>query len=192
VETEIMENENKLRKELLEWLETIVISVVCVVLVITFLFRMVGISGASMEETLHGSDRVIISGAFYTPKQGDIVVVSRDYMVEEDGTTPEPIIKRIIATEGQEVYLDFDNNTVYVDGQALDEPYVKGIMGEGQIPIPNPHVVKEGCVFVLGDHRTVSKDSRTADVGDIDCRYILGKAIVRVYPFDQIKVLANG
>jgi signal peptidase I len=53
-------------------------------------------------------------------------------------------------------------------------------------------VVKEGCVFVLGDHRTVSKDSRTADVGDIDCRYILGKAIVRVYPFDQIKVLANG
>jgi signal peptidase I len=84
VEIEIMENENKLRKELLEWLETIVISVVCVVLVFTFLFRMVGISGASMEETLHGSDRVIISGAFYTPKQGDIVVVSRDYMVEED------------------------------------------------------------------------------------------------------------
>jgi signal peptidase I len=65
-------------------------------------------------------------------------------------------------------------------------------MGEGAIPIQNPHVVKEGCVFVLGDHRTVSKDSRTADVGDIDCRYILGKAIVRVYPFDQIKVLANG
>ncbi len=184
--------DKKLHKEILEWLETIVVSVVCVVLVFTFLFRMVGISGASMEDTLLDQERVILFSAFYTPKQGDIVVVSRDYIKEEDGTSPEPIIKRIIATEGQEVYLDFENNTVYVDGVALDEPYVKGYMGEGAIPIQNPHVVKEGCVFVLGDHRTVSKDSRTADVGDIDQRYILGKAVLRVYPFDRIQVLSHG
>lgn len=188
--------EEKKRSELLDWLDTIVVSVVVVVLIFTFIFRMVGISGASMQDTLQSNDRVILYSAFYQPKVGDIVVVSRDYLTNEDGTSPEPIIKRIIATEGQEVYLDYDNNQVYVDGVALEEPYLsedsmKTILTPGRIPIENPHTVADGCVFVLGDHRTVSKDSRTAEVGDIDKRYILGRAVLRVFPFDEIKVLTH-
>ncbi|MBR3844573.1 MAG: signal peptidase I [Clostridia bacterium] len=185
------ETKQKSRKETVEWLSTLVVSILVVVLLFTFCFRMVGISGSSMEDTLQSQDRVIIRSAFYTPKAGDIVVLSRDYITEEDGTSPEPIIKRIIATEGQEVYLDFANNKVVVDGVALEEPYVKGVLNEGRVPIQNPHVVKEGCVFVLGDHRTVSKDSRTAEVGDVDTRYILGEAMVRIFPFTDMKGLWN-
>ncbi len=179
------------KKETVEWLSTLVTSILVVVLLFTFFFRMVGISGSSMENTLQNNDRIIIRSAFYEPEAGDIVVLSRDYIKEDDGTSPEPIIKRIIATEGQEVFLDFDNNLVYVDGVALAEPYVKGVLNEGRIPIQNPHVVKEGCVFVLGDHRTVSKDSRTAEVGDVDSRYILGKAMVRIFPLNEMKGLWN-
>lgn len=191
METQTTEKLNKSRKETVEWLSTLVVSILVVVLLFTFCFRMVGISGSSMENTLQSQDRVIIRSAFYTPEAGDIVVLSRDYITEEDGTSPEPIIKRIIATEGQEVYLDFENNKVFVDGVALEEPYVKGVLTEGRLPIQNPHVVKEGCVFVLGDHRTVSKDSRTAEVGDVDSRYILGKAMVRIFPFTDMKGLWN-
>ncbi len=191
METQTTEQINKSRKETVEWLSTLVVSILVVVLLFTFCFRMVGISGSSMEDTLQSQDRVIIRSAFYTPQVGDIVVLSRDYITEEDGTSPEPIIKRIIATEGQEVYLDFENNKVFVDGVALEEPYVKGVLNEGRVPIQNPHMVKEGCVFVLGDHRTVSKDSRTAEVGDVDSRYILGKAMVRIFPFTDMKGLWN-
>ncbi len=179
------------KKETVEWLSTLVTSILVVVLLFTFFFRMVGISGSSMENTLLNNDRIIIRSAFYEPQAGDIVVISRDYIKEDDGTSPEPIIKRIIATEGQEVFLDFDNNLVYVDGKPLEEPYVKGVLNEGRVPIQNPHVVKEGCVFVLGDHRTVSKDSRTAEVGDVDARYILGKAMVRIFPLTEMKGLWN-
>ena len=179
------------KKETVDWLSTLVTSILVVVLLFTFFFRMVGISGSSMENTLQNKDRIIIRSAFYEPQAGDIVVISRDYIKEDDGTSPEPIIKRIIATEGQEVFLDFENNLVYVDGVALQEPYIKGVLNEGRIPIQNPHVVKEGCVFVLGDHRTVSKDSRTAEVGDVDSRYILGKAMVRIFPLNEMKGLWN-
>lgn len=176
----------------MEWLDTLVSAIIIVVLLFTFFFRMVGISGSSMEDTLQDGDRVIISTAFYTPRQGDVIVVSRDYIKDENGESPEPIIKRIIATEGQEVFLDYENNCVYVDGELLDEPYVKGFLSKSSNPIQNPHVVEEGHVFVLGDHRTVSHDSRAAEVGDIDCHYILGKAVLRIYPFSDFKVITHG
>ncbi len=174
-------------KEVLEWLETVVSAVVIVVLMFTFLFRMVGISGDSMMQTLHNGERVILMSAGYTPDNGDIVVISRDYMVGDK----EPIIKRIIATEGQEVYLDHENNLVYVDGVALDEPYIffendplnSNIIGQ------NPHTVPAGHVFVMGDHRDNSLDSRM--LGDIDQRYILGRAVLRVFPFDKMAVLTK-
>ena len=174
------------KQELAEWIETIVSSVVVVVLLFTFCFRMVGISGGSMMQTLHDGERVILFSVGYQPKQGDIVVVSRDYMQSDK----EPIIKRIIATEGQEVRLDCENNKVYVDGVALDEPYVfneRDPLVKEQIAVENPHVVKEGHVFVLGDHRDNSLDSRA--IGDVDERYILGRAVLRVYPLNQLAVL---
>ncbi len=174
---------NKQQKEVLEWLEMFVVSILIVVLAFTFFFRMVGISGSSMEQTVFNGERVIIFSAFYQPKQGDVVVVSRDYLLQEK----EPIIKRIIATEGQEVYLDHENNKVFVDGKELNEPYVYSqydpLVPEG-IMVENPHVVQEGCVFLMGDHRDVSLDSRAT--GDIDQRYILGKVLLRVFPFEKI------
>ncbi len=186
-------NAARRRSDAIDWLETIAYSAITVILLFTFLFRMVGISGSSMEDTLFTNDRVIILSAFYSPTPGDIVVVSRDYMTEADGSTPEPIIKRVIATEGQTVYFDYDANQVYVDGQLLNEPYVKpgSITRPGMEPIENPHTVAKGCIFVMGDNRTVSKDSRTATVGDIDRRYVLGRAVLRVFPVSDFSLLTN-
>ncbi len=184
----------KAKTEVLDWLDTVVISVLAVVLVFTFVFRMVGISGGSMQHTLEDGDRVIIMSAFYAPRQGDIVVISRDYLADENGESPEPIIKRIIATEGQTVYIDYANDRVLVDGVALEESYVcteDGTATSGRIMAQNPYVVEPGKVFVMGDHRLVSRDSRAADVGAIDQRYILGRAVLRVYPFNQIEVLTD-
>lgn len=181
----------KASAEIIEWADSIVISVFVVVLLFTFVFRMVGVKGSSMENTLQSGDKVIIYNLMYTPKVGDIVVISRSDLIENDGSTAEPIIKRVIATEGQTVRLDFNNNAVYVDDQLLDEPYVKGITIPGRIPMENPYTVPEGHVFVMGDHRSVSKDSRTQEVGAIDVRYILGKAVFRVFPVSKAGVLSS-
>ena len=141
-------------------------------------FRVVVVSGPSMMQTLKNGDALILlSNVFYkSPKYGDIVVASKDSF--KNG---EPIIKRVIATEGQTVDIDFDKGIVYVDGVALDEPYTNTTTNlfEGAA---FPQLVKEGCVFVLGDNRNDSMDSRSVDIGQIDCRELLGKAIFLVLP----------
>ncbi len=186
-------NENKAKKsgrEIIEWADSVAISVLCVVLLFTFVFRMVGVKGTSMQDTLQSGDKVIIYNLFYTPKAGDIVVISRADLIEGDGNVAEPIIKRVIATEGQTIYFDFDSGAVYVDGQKLDEPYIKDKTIPGRIPMDNPYTVPAGHVFVMGDHRSVSKDSRTAEVGAIDTRYILGKAVFRLFPANEAGVIS--
>ena len=183
-------NEKKQGRELIEWVDSVAISVLCVVLLFTFVFRMVGVKGTSMQDTLQSGDKVIIYNLFYTPKAGDIVVISRSDLIEGDGQTAEPIIKRVIATEGQTIRFDFDSGAVYVDEQRLDEPYIKDKTIPGRIPMENPYTVPEGHVFVMGDHRSVSKDSRTAEVGAIDTRYILGQAIFRIFPTNKAGVIS--
>mgnify|MGYP003377979871 CR=1 FL=1 len=101
-----------------EWLEALIASLIVVVVVFTFLFRVVNVSGSSMLPTLESNDRVLLSSLFYTPKQGDVVVISRTVGLSK------PIIKRVIATEGQTVDIDFNRGIVYVDGEALEEPYI--------------------------------------------------------------------
>ena len=147
-------------------------------LVYVLFFRAVVVVGDSMYDTLVSGDRLLVLNnlVYSEPKQGDIIVASKDSF--RDG---ECIIKRVIATEGQEVDIDFITGTVYVDGEALDEPYIYAatLRDEG---VEFPLVVDEGCVFVMGDNRMVSMDSRDPEIGLIDVREILGKAIFLIIP----------
>ena len=177
------------KKELIEWLGVVASALIIVVILFGFVFRVAIISGDSMKNTLINGDVVVISNFNYTPKQGDIVVVSRntentpESMREENG----PIIKRVIATEFQIVNIDFETGTVYIDNMPLDEPYISTPtvdQYDGKFPITVP----EGCIFVLGDNRGVSLDSRSSRIGDggmIDTRYVLGRAVYRIFPFDK-------
>ncbi len=150
------------------------------VIMVAFLvfFRIIVVSGPSMKQTLLDGDYLLlISNLFYhDPKQGDVVVVSkRSY---DDG---KPIVKRVIATEGQIVDMDFENGFVYVDGLPLEEDYVNTPtnLDEGTV---FPQIVEEGCVFVMGDNRNNSKDSRSPEIGQVDTRQILGKVALLLFP----------
>lgn len=162
-------------------LHDVVFLVAGVLLVFSLLFRIVIVSGPSMKNTLIDGDWLLLVGnvLYNDPKQGDVVVACKESY--ENGT---PIIKRVIATEGQTVDIDFEEGIVYVDGAALDEPYIltETTLFEG---VTFPLVVDEGCLFVLGDNRGESKDSRSKDIGLIDRREILGKAIFVLFPGNE-------
>ena len=149
-----------------------------------------------MNNTLEENDRVFIYNLFYTPKAGDIVVISRnssnDSALQESGK--EPIIKRVIAVAGDTVDIRFEDGIgyVYVNGVLQDEPYIREPISEYK-PILEairfPAFVPDGCIFVMGDNRNASLDSRSALIGDcgmIDTRYVLGRAVLRIYPFHKI------
>lgn len=197
IKTEENERESKpgLQKELFDWLDIIVSSVIAVVIIFTFFFRVVTIKGKSMQNTLFENEKVIISDLFYEPQYGDIVVISRntDNSPELTVQSSEPIIKRVIATEGQYVDIDFDAGKVYVGYDLgnmveLDEPYTKTLTTR-RADVNFPVYVDEGYVFVLGDNRNESLDSRYRQIGKdglVDKRYILGHAVYRLFPFDRI------
>ena len=151
---------------------------IVIMMVFLLIFRIIVVSGGSMNQTLqHGDYLLLLNNVFYKePKQGDIVVFSKDAFKEG-----EPVIKRLIATEGQWVDIDFDAGIVYVNGNPLDEPYINTptFLEEG---VSFPLMVEEGCVFVLGDNRNSSKDSRSPEIGQVDRREILGKAIFLFLP----------
>ena len=179
-----------IKSELFDWLDVLVTAIVSVVLVFSFVFRVATISGPSMENTLHGNERVIISNVGYEPKFGDIVVISRnvDNSIEAEQESDLPIIKRVIATEGQKVDIDFESGIVYVDGKEVDSSFTKTPTNL-KYDIDFPVIVDEGCVFVLGDNRNDSLDSRSSRIGNngmVDKRYILGHAVFRIFPFDKI------
>ena len=180
----VLENEKKPGRgvrNLYEWVDALVTSLITVIILFTFIFRVVSVSGPSMIPTLYSEDRVVLWSYFYQPKQGDVVVITHTAKLTE------PIIKRIIAVEGQEIDIDFNSGTVYVDGQALDESaYIQNGITTQPSDFTFPMEIPEGKVFVMGDNRAVSNDSRSADVGLIDKRYILGKAEFIVFPFDRI------
>lgn len=152
-------------------------------LAFALLFRLVSVEGTSMNQTLLDGDRLLlVSRVLYrTPKQGDIIVASKDSF--RDG---ERIIKRVIATEGQTVDIDFENRIVYVDGVVLQESYAYFADSDNgpmiQEGMQFPLVVEEGCVFVMGDNRNDSTDSRDIRIGLIDQREILGRAILLLIP----------
>ena len=165
-------------KGVLVYLHDLAYLISAVLLVFLLLFRVVVVSGPSMRDTLIDGDYLLLlSNTFYSdPQAGDIIVASKDSF--EDG---EPIVKRVIATEGQTVDIDFEVGIVYVDGVPLEEEYTltPTNLSEGtQFPL----VVDEGCVFVMGDNRNESLDSRSMQIGLIDRREVLGKAVFLFLP----------
>ena len=168
----------KLGSVFLSYLHDLTFLIAGVLLVFSLLFRVVVVSGPSMDTTLTDGDWLLILGnvLYQDPKHGDIIVASKDSY--DDGT---PIIKRVIAKEGQTVDIDFLEGVVYVDGVALAEPYTltPTNLSEG---MEFPLTVEKGCYFVMGDNRNISKDSRSSEIGQIDRREILGKAIFVFFP----------
>jgi len=172
-----------------DWCKSFLFSLTAVIFIFTLLFRGVTVNGGSMLPTLEDGEYLIISDLLYEPKGGDIVVVQAPHY--KKGT--EPLIKRIIATEGQTVKINFNSWEVWVDGEKLDESYIfyepdTTMLVEDMDPDENGEVsftVEENSVFLMGDHRNDSLDSRSNSVGQIDVRYIMGRVILRVTPFDR-------
>ena len=164
------------KRNTLSYFRDFVILLAVILVVFLLLGRIVVVSGPSMMNTLIDGDYLLVVGKpFYnTPQAGDIIVVSKDNF-----KSGEPIIKRVIATEGQTV--EIRDNAVYVDGVQLNEPYISS---QTNAPYGNQFscVVQKGCVFVMGDNRAVSKDSRSTEIGQIDCREIVGKAVFLFLP----------
>ena len=163
------------RGDIFDWEQSLVLALIACVLLFTFVVRVVSVSGTSMLDTLQNNDRIVVSNLFYTPKRGDVVVLRKEEF------SSEPLVKRIIATEGQTVTIDFEAGIVYVDGEPLDEPYAREPITR-KIDFDGEVLVPEGCLFVLGDNRNGSTDSRDLRIGCVDARLIMGKAIWLLVP----------
>ncbi len=185
---EVLDEEEKKvssSENLFEWVETLVIAFFAVILFFTFVFRLAAVNGESMLPTLVDKDRLIVSYLFYTPKNGDIVIVNNDNPALE-----KVIVKRVIATEGQTVDIDFDSGEVKVDGKVLQEDYINNLTLLDEGGHDYPVTVPENCVFVMGDNRMNSLDSRDPRVGFVPEEEILGKVSLRIFPFSRFGVPA--
>ncbi|MDR1628173.1 MAG: signal peptidase I [Oscillospiraceae bacterium] len=165
-----------------EWLESIAQAVIVVVISLSFIFRIVNISGWSMLNTLRDGDKVVVLKWNYVPHNGDVVVITKGQFLDE------PLVKRVIATENQSFSIDFKSGKVMVDGKTLDETYIREPMwlqGDNNIP----DIIPPGHSFVMGDNRNHSMDSRFKNVGIIPNENIVGKAAVILFPFDRFKII---
>ena len=171
---ELMKNDTS-RMALYDWVQCIVAAVVSGILIFTFIGRVDGIKGTSMIQTLQDGDTVLLSDLFFTPKYGDIVFIK----TETYGDTP--IVKRVIATAGQTIDIDFVTGDVTVDGSVLRENYINTptTTSEG---FDGPVTIPDGCVFVMGDNRNDSMDSRSREIGYVDTRQIIGKVLLVLIP----------
>ena len=176
--------------ETFDWIKSFLFSLTVVIFIFTLIFRGVTVNGGSMLPTLENGEYLIISDLLYTPENGDIVVVQSPRYKN----ATEPLIKRVIATSGQRVKINFNTWEVWVEGELLHEDYIlrDGVTTmncEDMKADENGEVefkVDEGCIFVMGDHRNDSLDSRSNSVGQIDERYIMGRVVFRLSPIERL------
>ena len=202
----------KVAKEIWEWVYTIAIAVAIALLIKGFLFDIVKVDGNSMVPTLQNNDRLIVTKLGYQPHQGDIIILDSRYKEREkyfdrvaaqEGkqelsgfdkfikgfSLPEDLqkryyVKRVIALPGQEI--DIRDGKVYVDGQVLNEEYYKGVTNPIDPRQVFPQKVEENMVFVMGDNRPHSKDSRSTELGQVPYEAVLGKSQLRVWPLNAM------
>ena len=170
------EKETRVAQNIFSWVESFVWAVLAIAILLTFFIRPFGVVGHSMNPTLHTGDRVILSSFCFKPERGDIVVSTQPNSIQDR------LIKRVIAVGGDTVDIDFNQGVVYVNGKALDEKYVNTPTNKRE-DFVGPITVPKGKVFLMGDNRNDSSDSRTNAIGLVDENYIVGKVILRIYPF---------
>ena len=188
------EEKGSFLNDLLEITESVFLSIFVVLLIFTFVARPVTVDGRSMYPTLEDEDKLIMNNLFYSPEAGDIVIIeNNDSYVYREGTTElvkgkglgKRIIKRVIAVGGQTVDIDFTTGTVKVDGEVREEPFIAELTAADLGAFDYPVTVPEGYVFVMGDNRNNSTDSRDGHVGFVKKEDIMGEAVFRFYPFNK-------
>ena len=178
---EPQEEPGSFKLDLYFWTQALVMALVALILTFTLVGRVIGVVGNSMVPTLHWNDLLLLQSIGYTPEQGDVVVLRKESFMSE------PIVKRVIATGGQHVSIDYATSTVTVDGVELEEPYINEWMGypiDMEMTITDVDV-PEGSIFVMGDNRNHSSDSRHQRLGTVDERYVLGRVLCVIFPFSS-------
>ena len=170
-------------KSTYEWVQSLMAALIVCVLVFSFTVKVIDVVGTSMVPTLQNGDKMIVSSLFYEPKQGDVVVFKKDQYDPN-----KALVKRVIATEGQEINIDFDLGIVYVDGEEIHEDYIADLT-YNKLNFIGPKTVPENCVFVMGDNRNMSTDSRKTEIGMVDKRLIIGRAYAVIFPASDIGVI---
>ena len=176
---EAVEQQESMRVDLYEWIQSLMTALVICMAMFIFIIRVIDVSGSSMFPTLHDGDKMLVSNLFYTPHAGDVVVFKTDRYDPE-----RALVKRVIATEGQEISIDFDRGIVYIDGLPVEEDYIAELT-KTKLDFIGPQTVPEGCMFVMGDNRNASTDSRKKEIGMVDQRMLLGRAYYVIFPLSD-------
>lgn len=178
-EKEQLTPEVQARREAYDWIQSLISALLICVLVFVFVMRIMDVKGSSMVPTLKNGDKVLVSDLFYEPARGDIVVFKKDSY-----DSGKALVKRVVAVAGDVVNIDFEKGIVYVNGEALEEDYID-VLTTTKIDFIGPQTVPDSCLFVMGDNRNASTDSRDKRIGMVDKRLIIGKVLLVVYPFDS-------